>query len=143
MFCRSLFVLFLLVIVLSVLLRYTDSDYSFAIFNLFLMKHMLFFKKPLKSVTRHVNLVINPMGRLSNEWGKDREVFTTSSTYPWLFVTYIFHNGQPSHDDFNLSKRNHWFSSFLVSRINLHVQIVYNRTCSFFSRTLYIHILLL
>ena len=27
MFCRSLFVLFVLVIVLSVLLRYTDSDY--------------------------------------------------------------------------------------------------------------------
>jgi hypothetical protein len=25
-------------------------------------------------------------------------VFTTSGTYPWLFVTQIFHNGQPSHD---------------------------------------------
>ena len=36
MFCRSLFVLFLLAIVLSVLLRYTDSDYSFGIFKLFL-----------------------------------------------------------------------------------------------------------
>ena len=28
---------------------------------------------------------------------EDREVFTTSGTYPWSFVTQIFHNGQPSH----------------------------------------------
>jgi hypothetical protein len=33
MFCRSLFVLFLLVIVLSILLWYTDSDYLFVISN--------------------------------------------------------------------------------------------------------------
>jgi hypothetical protein len=44
--------------------------------------------------TRRVNLVTNPV--ISREWGKDREVFTTSGTYPWLFVTQIFHNGQPS-----------------------------------------------
>jgi len=36
MSCRSLFVLFLLAIVLSVLLRCTNSDYTFGIFNLFL-----------------------------------------------------------------------------------------------------------
>ena len=36
MFCRSLFVLFLFAIVLSVLHRYTDSDYPFRIFKLFL-----------------------------------------------------------------------------------------------------------
>ena len=36
MFCRSLFVLFNLAIVLSVLLRFTDSDYPFGIFKLFL-----------------------------------------------------------------------------------------------------------
>jgi hypothetical protein len=36
MFCRSLFVLFLLAIMLSVLLRYTDTDYPFGIFKLFL-----------------------------------------------------------------------------------------------------------
>ena len=24
-------------------------------------------------------------------------MFTTSGTYPWLFVTHIFHSGQPSH----------------------------------------------
>jgi len=34
MFCRSLFVLFLLAIVLSVLLRFMDYDYSFGIFTL-------------------------------------------------------------------------------------------------------------
>jgi len=28
---------------------------------------------------------------------KDLEVFTTSGTYSWSFVTQIFHNGQPSH----------------------------------------------
>jgi hypothetical protein len=37
MFCRSLFVLFPLAIVLSVLLRFTDSDYPFGIFKLFLI----------------------------------------------------------------------------------------------------------
>jgi hypothetical protein len=33
---------------------------------------------------------------ISREWGKNREVFTTSGTYPWSFVTLIFHNGQRS-----------------------------------------------
>ena len=44
---------------------------------------------------RLVNLVTNPV--LSREWGKNREVITTSGTYPWSFVTQIFQNGQPSH----------------------------------------------
>jgi hypothetical protein len=47
------------------------------------------------SRTHSVNLVTNPV--ISREWGKDREVLTTSGTYPWSFVTQIFHNGQPSH----------------------------------------------
>ena len=47
------------------------------------------------SGTRRVNLVINL--EISHEWGKDRDVFTTSGTYPWSFVTQIFHNGPPSH----------------------------------------------
>jgi hypothetical protein len=46
------------------------------------------------SDTRRVNLVTNPV--ISHERGKDREVFTTSGTYPWSFVTQIFHNGEPS-----------------------------------------------
>jgi hypothetical protein len=45
------------------------------------------------SDTCHVKLVTNPVINL--ERGKDREVFTTSGTYPWSFVTQIFHNGQP------------------------------------------------
>jgi hypothetical protein len=49
------------------------------------------------SGTRRVNLVTNPV--ISREWGKDREVFATSGTYPWSFVRHIFHNGQPSHGD--------------------------------------------
>ena len=47
------------------------------------------------SDTRRVNLVTNPV--VSHERGKDWEVFTTSGTYSWSFVTHIFHNGQPSH----------------------------------------------
>ena len=35
------FVLFLLVIVLAVLLRYTDSDYTFGIFKLFLLNYVI------------------------------------------------------------------------------------------------------
>ena len=42
-----------------------------------------------------VNLATKPM--ISHERGKDREVCTTSGTYPWSFVTHIFPNGQPSH----------------------------------------------
>jgi hypothetical protein len=47
------------------------------------------------SGTRRVNLVTNHV--ISHESGKDREVLTTGETYPWSFVTQIFHNGQPSH----------------------------------------------
>jgi hypothetical protein len=46
------------------------------------------------SGTRRVNLVTNTV--ISREWGKNRELFTTSGTYPWSFVTQIFHSGQPS-----------------------------------------------
>jgi hypothetical protein len=66
------------------------------------------------SDTRRVNLDTNPV--ISYQWEKDRELFMTSGTYPWSFVTQIFHSGQPSHgDDFNFTKRNAWFRSFLVS----------------------------
>jgi hypothetical protein len=34
---------------------------------------------------------------INHEWGKDREVFMTSGTYPRSYVTQIFHSGQPSH----------------------------------------------
>ena len=44
------------------------------------------------SDTSHVNLVINPV--ITHDKGKDREVFTTSVTYPWSFATQIFHSGQ-------------------------------------------------
>ena len=47
------------------------------------------------SGTRRVNLVTHLV--ISYERGKDREMITTSGTYPWSFVTQIFHNGQPSH----------------------------------------------
>ncbi len=47
------------------------------------------------SSTLSVNLVTNLV--ISHEWGKVWEVLTTSGTYPWSFVTQIFHIGQPSH----------------------------------------------
>ena len=69
------------------------------------------------SCTRRINLVTNPV--ISREWGKDQEVFTTNETYPWTFVTHIFHNGQQSHgrdrNIFNFTKRCPWSSSYLVS----------------------------
>ena len=46
------------------------------------------------SDTCRINLVTDPV--ISHGRGKDREVFTTSGTYPLSFVTQIFHNGQPS-----------------------------------------------
>jgi hypothetical protein len=49
------------------------------------------------SGTRQVNLIVNPV--ISHEGGKNRVVFTTSGTYPWSFVTQIFHKVQPSHGD--------------------------------------------
>ena len=47
------------------------------------------------SGARRINLVTNPM--ISDEWARDREVFTTNGTYPWSFVTQICNRGQPSH----------------------------------------------
>ena len=37
--------------------------------------------------TRRVNLVTNPV--ISHEWGKEREVFATSGTYQWSFMTQL------------------------------------------------------
>jgi len=45
------------------------------------------------SGTHRVNLVTNPV--ISHEWEQEREVFRTSGTYPWSFVTQRYHNGQP------------------------------------------------
>jgi hypothetical protein len=45
---------------------------------------------------RRVNRVTNPV--INHGRGKDRGVFTTSGTYPWSFVTRIFHYGQLSHE---------------------------------------------
>ena len=46
------------------------------------------------SGSRRIDLVTNPV--IGHQWGKNRGVFT-SGTYPWLFVTQIFHNGQSCH----------------------------------------------
>jgi hypothetical protein len=57
-------------------------------------------------------------------------VLTTSETYPWSFVTQLFHNGPPSHDgdrkafrsdDFNLLQ-----SFSVVSSSSAGLYILYN-----------------
>ena len=47
------------------------------------------------SGTRRVKLVTYLV--IFREWGMDREMLTISGTYPWSFVTQIFHSSQPSH----------------------------------------------
>jgi hypothetical protein len=49
------------------------------------------------SSTSRGTLVTNTV--ISHELGKDRGMVTTSGTYPWSFLTHIFHNGQQSHGD--------------------------------------------
>jgi hypothetical protein len=58
------------------------------------------------SGTCRVHPVTNPM--ISHEWGKDWKVFMTIWTYPWLFVTQIFHNGQPSHSGDRKTYTQEW-----------------------------------
>ena len=41
-----------------------------------------------------ISLVTNPV--ICDEWGKNRDVRTTSGTFPWSLVTQIFRNGQQS-----------------------------------------------
>jgi hypothetical protein len=43
------------------------------------------------SGTRRVTLFTNPV--INHEWGKGREVLTTSGNHPWSFVTHILRNG--------------------------------------------------
>ena len=47
--------------------------------------------------TCSVNLFTIPV--ISNERRKDREVITTNETYPWSFVTQVFHSRQPGLGD--------------------------------------------
>jgi hypothetical protein len=83
-FVTQIFVLlyfFFWPLVLSVLLRFTDSDYHFDIFKLFLARRFT------------IIVIIQVLGMfvaISLEWGKEQEVFATSGTYPWSFVTQIF-----------------------------------------------------
>ena len=54
---------------------------------------------------------------ISHEWGKNRIGITTNGIqkYPWSFLKQIFRNCLQSHSSyFNLTTKNHWFSSLLV-----------------------------
>ena len=67
MFCRSLFVLFLLAIVLSVLLQYTDSDYPFGILKRFFYGCLVF-----RCVTSCQGWVM-----VTTIWGRDIALWET------------------------------------------------------------------
>jgi hypothetical protein len=49
-----------------------------------------------------LHLYVTTLPVNSHYWRKDREVFTTNGTYPWSFVTQIFHSGQPNHKAFEV-----------------------------------------
>jgi hypothetical protein len=131
--CLS-FVLSLLAIVLSVL-RYTVYDCPFGIYK----RSGRINSSCSTSGTRRANLVTNPV--ISYEWGKDQEVVTTSGTYPWSFVTQIFHNGQPSHGGdrktFEVMTVNFQFiccniPAALAYGVYISQLIRYSRTCGSF-----------
>ena len=70
------------------------------------------------SETRRVNLVTNPV--ISNESEKDREMFTTSGTYPWLFkitnetaAINLTNRAKPKRK----TARSHWLLAILVKQI--------------------------
>jgi hypothetical protein len=76
MFCRPLFVLFLLTIVLSVLLQYTDSNYPFGIFKLWSLCCLFF----------NIQILITPL--VSSNFGHC--VVCSSSIYRfWLSLWYL------------------------------------------------------
>jgi hypothetical protein len=77
------FVLFLLAIVSSVLLKIEKHEPIKTRGELRCPGRVS--KSCSTSDSRRVNLVTNPV--ISYEWGQDRELFTTSGTYLWLFVT--------------------------------------------------------
>jgi hypothetical protein len=60
------------------------------------------------SDTRRVNLVINPA--ISREWGKDREVFTSSGTYPWILfrldMGLVYHPAHGGNDVVRKTRKN-------------------------------------
>ena len=70
-YCRSLNIFFLLAIVLSVLLRFTDSDSPFSIFKLFLFAIMLYYRYTDRNnkMEYGINKVINdPLVGGAGEW---------------------------------------------------------------------------
>ena len=75
------------------------------------------------SGTRRVNLVTNPV--ISREWGNDWEVLTTSGTYPWSFISQIFHNGQPSHGGDRKVFDSKTNKKKMIKSLNITVTITY------------------
>jgi hypothetical protein len=69
------------------------------------------------SGTRRVNQVTNPV--ISHEWGKDREVLTTSGTYLWSFVTQITDSNIRYKKDFKMLLKTHniWEKKTLILNI--------------------------
>jgi len=95
MFCRSLFVhlsFFPLTIVLSVLLRYTDSDYPFGIFKLFLQdlpiwetSRMTYKKQEVLTLQEHLDTLVGSVLLILS-------VFWALFFYLFAFVLCLVYN---------------------------------------------------
>ena len=98
MFCLSLFVLFVFAIVWSVLLRFTDSDYLFGIFKLFINYQI----KRKHSATKILTMMYTSYGKVVYEKKKCFKSFP--QLYIWaancstFWIWYIFRDlhGQPT-----------------------------------------------
>jgi hypothetical protein len=62
---------------------------------------------------------------IKKRWRKDREVLTTSGTYPWWFVTQIFRSGQPSHGG-----EGKTFEAMTSSGISNQLRYIYPYACA-------------
>ena len=76
--------------------RFWSRDFRSHDFRLLLIAHPQILTElyPYTTGIRRVNLATNQV--ISHEWGKE-SVLTTNGTYPWSFVTQIFHSGHSSH----------------------------------------------
>ena len=89
--CRSLFVLFLLVIVLSVLLWFNDYDYPFAIFTPFFKKLLFYF-----SLLIPFNSLENNLRRTEKAHCHLRSAQPIRDIYHGTLVAMIFNQEQRS-----------------------------------------------
>ena len=135
MFCRSLFVLwyfFLLAIVLSVLLRYTYSDYPFGIFKLFLpwviWRHLCW-------LSWHISLVLCNLISFYKKRNLPYQCWQMSkSNYQCFYIYYSWFNQNMMSLNLKLANchRNIYYRLFDLREWILHSNIASHRNDSMF-----------